>query len=103
MEVQDAMQVLEEMSDEAKNALIVTGFWSSEFSGKEIDVMKTLFLGTVQLLNQKTNALAVAIEQIDELREYLNPSDIDCILEKVNHAMTCHPFEEYTPLHTTVN
>ena len=106
MGINYAAEILEEMQEEAKNALIVAGFWDKTFEGKELDVLTKLFLGSVRLLNQKTAALSTAIDII----ERLNYSHIggkvfqaDEALEQINLDLACTAFEEYTPLKTTVN
>lgn len=101
MNEQTAVEILEELNDAAKSALMVTGFYDKAFEGKEIDVTNKLFLGSVRLLNQKTAALSEAVEFIESLKD--SGVDVEPALEKINKELVGVSFEEYTPLRATVN
>lgn len=92
---------------EAKEALIVTGFWDEQLKGKEVDALIHCFLGTVRLLNHKTNALTVAIDFIGSLKDGGMPQFrgvfAEDILTNINQALVCTNFEDYTPISATVN
>jgi hypothetical protein len=97
---------LEFLKEEAKNALKVTRFWDSSLEGKEVEAVITVFMGTMRLLNQKTNALAVAIEMIGSLKDVRLASfkgvTVEDMLTRINQALICQSFEDYTTMDTTI-
>jgi len=84
----------------AQELLKVTGCWSDECEGREIEALLTAYIDMAKLLAHRTHALTVAMEMIG-IGDY-DDGDSDIMLEEINKALVCESCDSFVHSSETI-